>query len=152
MMKHYLLLLLVTCSLVIHAQQKKITFTYDAAGNQTIRELCLTCTAKKSNVTPPKETAAITEDDLEKFAPNDVISYYPNPVREELYLKWELTDENYVKALQVYSFNGQVLKSYSQSNSDNSQTIPFQFYPAGIYLVVLEYSSGDQKTIKIIKK
>ena len=151
-MKYYLLLLIITCSLAIHAQTQKITFSYDNAGNQTIRELCLNCTAKKSNVTPPKEVAAITEEDLEKFAPNDVLSYYPNPVREELYLKWELADDNYVKGLQVYNFNGQILKSYSQSNSDNSQTIPFQSYPTGVYLIVLEYSSGDQKTIKIIKK
>jgi hypothetical protein len=151
MMKQYLLVVMILFSIVIQAQQK-ITFTYDSAGNQTKRELCLTCTAKKANATPPKEIAAVTENDLEKFFPEDVLSYYPNPVREELYLKWELSNDNYVKALQVYNFNGQVIKSYSPSERDNTQTIPFQDYPAGVYLIVLEYSNGDQKTIKIIKK
>lgn len=152
MMKHYLLVLIILFSLAIQAQPKKITFTYDDAGNQTKRELCLTCTSKKSNVTPPKEIVAVTEEDLEKFFPEDVLSYYPNPVREELYLKWELSKDVYVKALQVYSFNGQALKSFSPSERDNTQTIPFQSYPSGVYLVVLEYSNGDEKTIKIIKK
>lgn len=130
---------------------KKVTFAYDSAGNQINRVLCLTCTSKKSDETT-KEISAVTEEDLQKFFPEDVLSYYPNPVREELYLKWQLTDNNYIKALQIYNFNGQKIKSYSQSNSDNSLTIPFQSYPAGIYLIALEYSNGDQKTIKIIKK
>jgi hypothetical protein len=151
-MKHYLLVLLIAFSLSIQAQQKKITFTYDSAGNQVSRVLCLTCTAKNSDAPPPKEIVAITEEDLQKFAPNDVISYYPNPVREELYLKWELANDIYVKNLNVYSFTGQKLKSYSQSDNGNTQTIPFQGYPEGVYLIVLEYSNGDEKTIKIIKK
>jgi hypothetical protein len=148
MMKYFLLLILF--SLGIQAYSQKITFEYDAAGNQIKRQLTIE-TSKKTEVAS-KEIAAITEEDLEKFAPNDVLSYYPNPVREELYLKWELTNENYVKALVVYNFNGQKIKSYSQSGSDNSLTIPFQAYPAGVYLIVLEYSNGDQKTIKIVKK
>jgi hypothetical protein len=152
MMKNYLLVLTILFSLAVQAQSKKITFAYDGAGNQTKRELCLNCTSKNSDAPPSKEIVAVTEKDLEKFFPEDVISYYPNPVREELYLKWELTDSNYVKTLQVYNFNGQILKSYSSSERDNTQTIPFQNYPSGAYLIVLEYSNGDQKTIKIIKQ
>lgn len=148
MMKYYLLLILF--SLAMQAQPKKLTFEYDTAGNQIKRELTLITNKKTEAVT--KETVAATEEELQKFAPNDVLSYYPNPVREELYLKWELADDNYVKGVQVYNFNGQVLKSYSRSGNDNSQIIPFQAYPAGVYLVVLEYSNGEQKTIKIIKK
>jgi hypothetical protein len=147
-MKHYLLLILFALAIQAHAQ--KITFEYDTAGNQIKREL--TFDTGKNSDTPAKEIVAVKEEDLQKFAPSDVLSYYPNPVREELYLKWELADDNYVKGVQVYNFNGQLLKSYSQSGNDNSQTIPFQDYPAGIYLIILEYSSGDQKTIKIIKK
>ena len=150
-MKHYLLILLMIFSFTIQAQQKKITFNYDSAGNQISRVLCLTCTAKDSDV-PPKEIAAITEEDLKKFDPSDVISYYPNPVREELYLQWQLTDGNYVKNIIVYNFNGQLLRSYPRSSGDNSLTIHFQNYPTGTYLIVLEYNTADQKTIKIIKK
>lgn len=152
MMKHFLLLVMTTFSLAIQAQTK-INFAYDNAGNQISRVLCIGagCTSKKSNEIT-KETVAVTEGDLQKFFPEDVLSYYPNPVQEELYLKWQLTNETYVKSLVVYNFNGQKLKSYSQSDSDNSLTIPFQSYPTGVYLIILEYSSGEEKTIKIIKK
>jgi hypothetical protein len=136
---------------LIGAAQQKITFEYDKAGNQTYRKLCLTCTNKKSKDVP-KEIEALTEDDLQKFFPEDAISYYPNPVREELYLKWALIDANYVTSLIVYNFKGQVLKTYSLSMTDSKQTIPFQSYPTGSYLIILEYKSGDQKTIKIIKQ
>jgi hypothetical protein len=153
-MKNFLTMVLLGFSVMAIAQQK-ITFEYDKAGNQTYRKLCINCTNKKSKVIikeTPKEIAALTEEDLEKFTPNDVISYYPNPVREELYLKWELTNNNYVKVIQVYNFNGQILNSYTQSDRSNTQTIPFHSYPSGNYLVVLQYQSGEQKTINIIKR
>ena len=50
-------------------------------------------------------TLLCKEEDLLKFSPEDVISYYPNPVREELYLKWELVNENKVSSIEVFSIN-----------------------------------------------
>jgi hypothetical protein len=150
-MKYYLLLILFGFSINIVAQQK-ITFNYDAAGNQTLRELCLSgCTAKMSKEIP-KEIDAITDEDLQKFSPEDVISYYPNPVREELYLKWELKDGNSVSSIVVYGLNGQTLNTYHKTEKINTQNISFQSYPTGVYIVALIYTSGDQKTIKIIKQ
>lgn len=131
--------------------QQKIIFGYDAAGNQTSRTLCLTgCTAKPGKEI--KEIEAITEEDLEKFFSEDVISYYPNPVKEELYLKWELIDNNKVSSIAVYGINGQVLRTFSGTEILNTLNISFQQYAAGIYMVALNYSNGDQKTIKIIKQ
>ena len=132
--------------------QDKIKFSYDPlTGNQIVRELCLGCqTGKQTNET--KEIEAITQEDLLKFSPEDVISYYPNPVKEELYLKWELTNETFVKSIQVTGMNGQILKLYENKKNSNSQNIPFQYYPTGVYIVSLSYSNGDQKTIKIIKQ
>ncbi|MCD0473276.1 T9SS type A sorting domain-containing protein [Flavobacterium sp. EDS] len=150
-MKYYLSLVLLGFVMTINSQTK-ITFNYDAAGNQTLRELCLLgCTAKMSKEIP-KEIEAITEEDLQKFSPEDVISYYPNPVREELYLKWELKDGNSVSSIVVYGLNGQTLSTYHKAEKINTQNISFQSYPTGIYIVALIYTSGDQKTIKIIKQ
>ncbi|TRX42155.1 T9SS type A sorting domain-containing protein [Flavobacterium restrictum] len=148
-MKRYLMLLCIGFSFTVSAQ--KISFEYDAAGNQISRTLCLSCTGKKATVIP-KEIEAVTEKDLQKFTPNDVISYYPNPVKEELYLKWELANDAFVTTLMLYNFNGQVLNSYSKSKKEDTQTIPFQSYPSGTYLLVLNYNNGEQKTIKIIKQ
>jgi hypothetical protein len=145
-------LFLLLASFMYNAQaQDRITFTYDNAGNQIQRSLCLNCTSSKIKNAKPKEVTALKEQDLQKFFPEDIISYYPNPVKEELYLKWEFKDENLVNSIQLYGLNGQLLKSYSGLDKANSQTIPFQNYPSGVYIIVLLYSNGEQKNIKIIK-
>jgi len=132
--------------------QNKIKFNYDIAGNQTNREICLgNCVAGQSSK-EIKEIEDLTDEDLEKFSSTDFISYYPNPVKEELYLKWELLKENHVNSVQVYSIGGQVLKTYSENNSINSLNIPFRDYPTGVYLIVINYTNGNPKTIKIIKQ
>jgi len=130
--------------------QTKIKFSYDTAGNQTSRILCVDCPPETGKQI--KEIEALTDEDLEKFSEEDVISYYPNPVKEELYLKWELTDDNYVTSIQVISMAGQVLSTYQETNKVNTQNILFQSYPSGVYVVLLNYKSGDPKTIKIIKQ
>ena len=130
----------------------KIVFSYDGAGNQIQRSLCLSpnclSAGKKAK---PKEIAAIKEEDLQKFFPEDVISYYPNPVKEELYLKWELIADKNVSSIYLYNINGQTLKTYDNLGTTNVLNIPFFNYPSGTYLVVLAYSNGEQKTIKISK-
>ena len=147
--------LLLFISLITYSvcnSQTNITFNYDSAGNQVLRELCLSgCTGKIVKETP-KEIEALVEEDLQKFSPEDVISYYPNPVREELYLKWELKEDKNVSSIVVYSLNGQTLNTYHKDKRSNTQNISFQSYPTGVYMVALVYTNGDQKTIKIIKQ
>lgn len=143
-----LLALLLFCS--VSKAQTTLTFSYDAAGNQTNRTLCINCLSK--TVKDVKEIEALTVDDLDQFFEKDVISYYPNPVKEELYLQWQLISNNYVTAVHVYSVTSQVLRSYSGNENLNNLTIPFQSYPAGVYIVLLSYKDGGDKSIKIIKQ
>ena len=151
-MKNYLLLLFLGFTLFSQAQDK-IIFDYDLAGNQINRELCLSanCNGTGYKTTAPKEITALKDEDLEKFSPEDVISYYPNPVKEELYLKWELAADKTVKNIQLFDLNGRVLQNYGNLDKSNSLNIPFLNYPVGTYLVVLVYNDGEQKTIKIVK-
>ncbi|MCD9577069.1 T9SS type A sorting domain-containing protein [Flavobacterium soyae] len=149
-MKHLFTFVLFAVYALSNAQQK-ITFTYDTAGNQLSRVLCLSgCTSKPAR--DIKEIEAVVEEDLQKFFPEDLISYYPNPVKEELYLKWELINDNKVSSVIIYGLNGQTLKSYSKIESVNSLNISFQGYSIGVYIIVLNYKNGDQKSIKIIKQ
>lgn len=151
-MKKYLLFIILQLGWVATAQQK-LTFNYDAAGNQILRELCLSgCSQSAKPATEVKEIEALTEDDLLKFSPEDAISYYPNPVKEELYIKWELRENNYITSIQIFSFTGQLLRNYSPNLKNTSQNIAFQEYPSGVYAVLLYYKNGDQKSIKIIKQ
>ena len=89
---------------------------------------------------------------MQKFFPEDVISYYPNPVKEELFLKWKLVEDNIVLSIDVYTLNGQVLRSIKENLSENSLVISFQEYPVGVYFLTLNYINGEQKSIKIVKK
>ncbi len=131
--------------------QDRIKFDYDSAGNQTRRFVCYGCSARVAD-SIPKEIAELKEEDLLKFSPEDVISYYPNPVREELYLKWDLTNENKVSSIEVYSINGQRVNLYPNLEKENTKNIPFQEYPQGTFLVQLNYTNGEQKSITILKK
>ncbi|WP_163400398.1 T9SS type A sorting domain-containing protein [Flavobacterium fluviatile] len=135
----------------LSAAQDKLTFSYDPlTGNQIVRALCLNCQTQK----PAKDAAneAITNEDLLQFSSEDVISYYPNPVKEELYLKWELTNDNSVSSIQITGITGQVLATYRNTATVDSFNIPFQSYSGGVYIVSLTYRNGAPKTIKIIKK
>jgi Secretion system C-terminal sorting domain len=150
MKNYYLILLLALISANLTAQNK-IHFSYDEAGNQTVREWCPSCDAKKAK-TPLKEIAELKEEDLQKFFPKDAISYYPNPVKEELYLKWDLTENNKVTSIQVYALSGQLVTSINKLENKNNEVMTFQNYPLGVYSVILVYANGDEKAIKIIKQ
>lgn len=132
------------------ANAQKVRFEYDVAGNQVQRKWCPTCLSKNVNQ-EFKEISKLEDSDLQKFFPDDVISYYPNPVKEELYLKWDLINDNRVSTINVYGMNGQLLKTLDDNLENNSSVISFNDYPVGIYFVYLNYSNGDQKSIKIIK-
>ena len=132
------------------SQSEKIHFNYDVAGNQITRSLCLNCSAKNVAV---KELASLKEADLIKFSENDTFSYYPNPVKEELFLNWSsLNNDLKIKSIQINSIDGRVINSTINLSTVTSQTISFQTYPSGIYIIVLNYENGEEKTIKIIKE
>lgn len=151
-MRKLITLLLFGFCTFVNAQQK-ITFSYDSAGNQILRSLCISgCSPTGKPAEEPKEMEAVTQDDLLKFSKEDVISYYPNPVKEQLYLKWELINDNKVSSIAVYGISGQVLQNFSRTESTDNQVISFGEYPRGVYLVILNYRDGEQKTIKIIKQ
>lgn len=148
-MQRFLLLIFLHCFFFSIAQTK-LNFSYDQAGNQITRMLCINCVSQTAKNTQDIEIAA--ESNLEKFFPDDVISYYPNPVKEELYLQWELKNDNYVASVHVYSMTGQVLRTFQINAGANNLSIPFQQYSTGVYLVLLSYKDGGEKSIKIIKK
>ncbi|MDP5202020.1 T9SS type A sorting domain-containing protein [Flavobacterium sp. DG2-3] len=151
-MKKLITLLLFGFCAFSNAQQK-ITFSYDSAGNQIVRNLCLSgCNPTGKSTEEVKEIEAVTDEDLLKFSKEDVISYYPNPVKEQLYIKWELINDNKVSSITVYGISGQVLQNFSRTENTDNQIISFGEYSRGVYLVVLNYKDGDQKTIKIIKQ
>lgn len=151
-MKHIFFFFITFLSLNSYGQITRLHFYYDDAGNQITRTLNFNSqSTRTSENIIPKEITELKEEDLLKFSPEDVISYYPNPVREELYLKWELTNENKVSSIEVFSINGQRINVFADLEKENTKNIPFQEYPQGTYLVLLNYTNGEQKSITILK-
>jgi hypothetical protein len=151
MNKIFTLLLILFSGQILQAQNK-IKFSYDTAGNQINREICLGSCFTGKPAKRIKEVEALTDDDLKKLSEKDAISYYPNPVKEELYLKWEVVQDNPINTIRVYSILGNMVKNYQGTDTINSLNISFREYANGVYLVSINYANGDQKTIKIIKQ
>lgn len=151
MKKNFTILLFGFCLMV--KAQDKVAFAYDTAGNQITRSLCINClTSKPAKETPDPELPA--EEDLLKFSPEDVFSYYPNPVKEQLYLSWPGSENSpVITSIQVVNINGQILETIpSGSLRGNGQNVSFSLYPRGVYILSITYQNGDQKSIKIIKQ
>jgi UPF0288 family protein (methanogenesis marker protein 3) len=140
-MKYYFTLFLITP--LLSFSQDKILFNYDQAGNQILREICINCSSKTSTKTKEE----LKDDD---FLIVDQISYYPNPVLEELYLKWELVPEKKVVEIQLISISGKTLQTYTPKSTEIS--INFQNYTTGLYLVQFTYNNDERKVIKIVKR
>ena len=145
-MKNLLLLLLF--SFGVNSFSQKITFDYDSMGNQINRTYFPN--GNKMSQENIKDYKDIVDNDLQKFHPEDVISYYPNPVKDELYLQWELVNDDKVLSIDIYNINGQIIKNINNL-SENKAIISFQEFTVGTYLVNLNYATGNQKSIKIIK-
>jgi Secretion system C-terminal sorting domain len=142
-MKMKLLLTMLLFASLLNAQ--KINMSYDGAGNQIKRYWTLSRAAGASYKTP--ET--LKESD---FILENKISYYPNPVLEELYMNWKNDAEKWVVTIDVFNMNGQLMKTYADLNNKETATIVFQNYPEGFYSLILNYENGEKKTFKIIKK
>lgn len=151
-MKKKIQFILLLTSMISYSQIDQVIFEYDGKGNQALRMLCINCSPNSSKSVNVKEISSLQNDDLLKFYKDDEISYYPNPVKEELYLNWKLIDEKFVTSVQVVGMRGDILNSYDNPNKTNNQNLSFQHYPSGVYIVLLKYNDGESKKIKIIKQ
>lgn len=125
--------------------QSKINFTFDSSGNQINRVVVL---ARAEN-TVYKSAENLTPLDYSKIGK---ILYYPNPVKDELYLSWVNENNNPIENIIVYNINGQLIKSYVDLKSIENTTVDFQSCSEGLYSVKVSYQNGEEEVLKIIKK
>lgn len=148
-MKKVIFVYLFTVSQFIFAQANRVTFAYDSGGNQTQRLLCVNCTSQRMG-----NPDAITDDsEIEsKELIEDNVKYYPNPVSEVLNVSWSNLQEKYVTEIVVFSFSGQLVNQYSITENQEEKSLDFKNLPSAIYHLVLVYSNGEKKSMKLIKK
>lgn len=142
--------------------KSRLTFDYDPSGNQIKRELICLGLGCEDNLSTMKNTRLNSSSDtnnedisnskwtssLENFE----LKYYPNPVQEILTINWEDLQNDLVIRLELYSINGQLLKSYPIYTSYMSHEIPFYNYSPGRYNIVVIYKKREKQTLQIIKK
>jgi hypothetical protein len=144
-----LFLLFLTVGKVVGQTNDHIQFDYDTAGNQ-IKRYVIDIEGRQTNPDAVPVTA-IAEEDLIKADIYDDVKYYPNPVREELYVSWVTTRENYVTAIELYNLSGQLIYRLPNLQNEVSTTLNFGNCAQGLYTVSMNYSNGSKKTLKVMK-
>lgn len=149
MKKSLLVFLFLSSTTILFSQN--ITFQYDAAGNQTFKGVIVL--ARPAN----QEAAAEIKDEPESsdFLTSSMvpeIQYYPNPLKDQLYLQWQNTTLKSVQKLEVYSLTGSFVSKQSLTIDTKQTEIDFGNQPIGMYLIMVFYSDNTHKELKVIKK
>lgn len=129
-----------------------IAFDYDDAGNQIKRRFIYVASGVYRQTNQITDNQILAEKELIESDIFSDILYYPNPVQSELFLKWKNNEISFVDRIELYSLSGQLVKSISTIKNVEETTIDFQSLPSGYYNLLLVYSSGEAKDLKIIKK
>lgn len=132
---------------------QKLTFSYDAAGNQTERRwVCVNClTSKDQTLAQKKNTENKDEIKKEEFNIGRNIKVHPNPVSEILNVNWQTPEKIFLKSIEVFGMEGNRVFRASYSPGQDQTEITFHRLPPGTYILVGYYSDSKTQSIKIIK-
>lgn len=138
-MKKILIIITLISQVIIYAQTQTFVFAYDFSGNQV--ERYINYSGRYAN------TQTETNTTLQEY---DEFKYYPNPVKEELYLEWTNAEGKSVQEIQLFDLQGKIMY---QKNTSNEMTTSIQFHSLakGVYFLNIQYSNQTQKSIKILK-
>lgn len=144
---------------VLAQPQYKIQFSYDSAGNQTLRDrVCVNCETLKAAIdTTAVVNVALQDDILEEISGLDkeeatsTIVAYPNPVTDILTIEW-LANENDVKQVVLFSSINQQLRSDKIRPDQRQLELSFGNYPPGMYIVLVLYADNSKQSFQVIKK
>lgn len=137
----------------IRASAQKLTFNYDASGNQTERRwVCINCLtsaslAEAKKMFGDKESNVLQED---PNAPRG-IKVAPNPVSETLNVAWTSPGKLSLQRIDVYSADGNRVFSAKYEPGQKGTQISFQRLPPGVYLLIGLYSDSKTESVKLIK-
>lgn len=140
-------------------QQYAIQFSYDAAGNQTLRNrVCVNC---QGAAREPLDTTEVVTVDLEEDILQDAlgeetvedprIMAYPNPVTNILHVEWVNTEKP-VAQMVLFSGIGRQLYQTDISTRQGNLNLDFSTYPPGRYILYVQYTDRSKKAFHILKK
>lgn len=145
-MKQFYLILLSLLPLAVFSQST-LYFSYDAAGNQVLRDVvCINCGGtimRTHNTLPSDEKITVAVESL---------TASPNPVTHKLTIKWVYNKANPLQELQLRSANGSLLQKLPAKTEVGQTELDFSTYLPGMYLLMGIGSNGKITTIKIVKQ
>ncbi|SHG45348.1 T9SS type A sorting domain-containing protein [Pedobacter caeni] len=132
---------------------QKLTFSYDASGNQTERKwVCANCKTANDLATAAKMLSTAKEDQKDDgFATARSIKVYPNPLSESLNVTWQTTEKIFLKSIEVFNVAGNKVFSARYEPGHRETQISFLKLPPGVYILVGYYSDSKTESVKLIK-
>ena len=132
--------------------QKKLVFSYDASGNQILRNLvAATATAPAADDALASDLTAELPEGLKTQRGEFQLTAYPNPIISYLVVAWNLDPQISPRTLILNSSDGKRLNIFNIGAGQNQQVIDFQNYPSGIYVLNIQNRDDSKQTIKVIK-
>jgi hypothetical protein len=154
MNKLYLILVsLLIASFASPLFAQKLTFSYDASGNQIERRwVCVNCLTSNGQAAAQK-IANESKIDLKKddFSAGRNIKVYPNPVSETLNVNWQTPEKIFLKSIEVFGMAGNRVFRATYAPGQLEAEIPFNRLPPGTYILIGYYSDSKTQSIKVIK-
>lgn len=150
-MKTKLFILCIFCCAQFLNAQDKLVFSFDTAGNQTMRDrICIGCSQARAQETDNVvEDSVATELSEDLFQPELVA--YPNPVTDILHVSWINQPSKVVKQLALFSGDNRELFRHQFSKVQNEKDLSFSSYAAGLYFLIVQFEDGKTQSFKIIK-
>lgn len=147
-MKHLIIILGTLCiTLSSIAQQVYVSYTYDAAGNRTLRQLVIDLNNNKnetvSDSTYDSDISYTDSSIVDKMA-NQTITLYPNPTSGQITI--EGSD---IVLVEVYNALGELIQK--NENILTSNTVDLSHCVNGIYIVKIHLPDRTREW-KVIKK
>ena len=127
---------------MLHAQQDKVKYGYDAAGNRISRTIVL---APRSTPAPIEEKPVVYTEVFSDIQ----VKIYPNPTDGRLKMEIFNLPEGQTANIWIFTMNGRLIRSFKDVS--NMVNIDISGQPAGVY--VMNIIAGEFRTEwKIIKK
>ncbi len=117
-----------------------LVFNYDEAGNLTERKVQVFPMGRFSLPKAPEKDSIPLQQHFQIF---------PNPTYNTLNVEGVLPKEYTQANMQLFSLNGQLVKSETYVSGDK-KSIDVSQLKNGLYLLVISYSEKDRETYKII--
>lgn len=142
-MKNILLVLPIVLFQSIAGQT--LTFEYDTAGNQKVRQYCASCASHSKSVNSNLTTDGTLASQISQ------VKVYPNPTKDKVNLIWKPELGELITKIEYVGYNVTQSRPIPFDKREGKVILDLSDQPIGLYLVIFHLTSGEKLTYKILK-